>query len=93
MPLNAMVMTQDLNPAGDNLYWDEDLNSDFGSGLFPAKSNGEPDYCRFYKVDFWPTLPSDNLFWNVMAFAGNIEHDDMITEDSPFQNKRFFQLQ
>ena len=69
MPLDAMMMTQDIDSDGDDLYWDEDLNSDFGSGLFPAKSNGEPDYCRFYKVDFWPTLPSGNLcgmWWRLL---------------------------
>ena len=30
--------------------------SDFGPELFPPKSNGEPDYCRFYKVgigNYW----------------------------------------
>ena len=26
------------------------LTSDFGPGLFPKKSNGEPDYCQFYMV-------------------------------------------
>ena len=45
--------------------WIEDshLNSDFGPELFPAKSNGEPDHCRFYKVDFLTTFTFRQSWW------------------------------